>query len=134
MDFYGHRNLSGATGCTSKIWRCVIFQMKKYIDEGPLLTIRFIFNIHIQQSSHFLKNFQCFFLIFTYVILYPRFSETVHLQIVLLAQHLNNKVQVSLAWSSVSHNLVPTHLPTLIIYHFTLPCISTLLKHLLRPK
>lgn len=25
-----------------------IFQMKKYIDEGPSLTIRFIFNIHIQ--------------------------------------------------------------------------------------
>lgn len=60
---------SGGMGWRSKIWRCLIFQMKKYIDDSPSLTIGFILSIPTIISFLLSKNLQFFLLVFTYVIL-----------------------------------------------------------------
>lgn len=60
---------SGGMGWRSKIWRCLIFQMKKYIDDSPSLTIGFIHSIPTIISFLLSKNLQFFLLVFTYVIL-----------------------------------------------------------------
>lgn len=107
---------SGGMGWRSKIWRCLIFQMKKYIDDSPSLTIGFILSI---PSS-----------LFFYRRIFSSFSLTLHMwsyspgfmkqsffrepvgpwvynvskfmvgKIRLL--HLNKKVHIFLRWSSVS--------------------------------